>query len=134
MVVAGAFTLLGALANQDHVIGVAAGTSIDDTAQVTYQMGAVSATATSNASSSMVAEILDVVVTLQTPSVPVVAGATQRAMLFRVSNTGNGAETNRLQMTSALGGDDFDPTPAAPSIYFDTDASGDLSPGDAPYT
>jgi uncharacterized repeat protein (TIGR01451 family) len=134
LVVAGAFSLLGAWANQAHAVGVAAGTSIDNTAQVTYQVGAGSATATSNTSSVMVAEILDVVVTLQTPSVPVVAGATQRAMLFRVINTGNGAETFRLQMTSVLGGDDFDPTPAAPSIYFDTDASGDLSPGDAPYT
>jgi uncharacterized repeat protein (TIGR01451 family) len=120
--------------NNAHAVGVAAGTSIDNTAQVTYQVGAVNATATSNTSSVMVAEILDVVVTLQTPSVPVLAGATQRAMLFRVSNTGNGAETFRLQMTSVLGGDEFDPTAAAPSIYFDSDASGDLSPGDVPYT
>jgi uncharacterized repeat protein (TIGR01451 family) len=134
MVVAGAFALLGAWANKAHAVGVPAGTSIDNTAQVTYQVGAVNATATSNTSSVMVAEILDVVVTLQTPSVPVLAGATQRAMLFRVSNTGNGAETFRLQMTSVLGGDEFDPTAAAPSIYFDSDASGDLSPGDVPYT
>jgi uncharacterized repeat protein (TIGR01451 family) len=134
LVVAGAFALLGPWANKAHAVGVAAGTSIDNTAQVTYQVGAVSVTTTSNTSSVVVAEILDVVVTLQTPSIPVVAGATQRAMLFRVSNTGNGTETFRLQMTSVLGGDDFDPTPAAPSIYFDTDASGDLSPGDVPYT
>jgi uncharacterized repeat protein (TIGR01451 family) len=134
MVVAGAFSLLGSWANKAHATGVAAGTSIDNTAQVTYQVGSVNATATSNTSSVMVAEILDVVVTLQTPSVPVLAGATQRAMLFRVTNTGNGAETFQLEMTSVLGGDDFDPTAAAPSIYFDTDASGDLSPGDAPYT
>jgi hypothetical protein len=134
LVAAGAFSLLGAWANNAHAVGVAAGTSIDNTAQVTYQVGAVSVTATSNTSSVMVAEILDVVVTLQTASVPVLAGATQRAMLFRVTNTGNGAETFHLEMTSVLGGDDFDPTAAAPSIYFDTDASGDLSPGDAPYT
>ena len=70
---------------------------------------------------------------LQTPSVPVIAGATQQEMLFRVTNTGNGPETFRLQMTSVLGGDEFDPVAASPSIYFDTDASGDLSPGDTPY-
>jgi uncharacterized repeat protein (TIGR01451 family) len=35
--------------------------------------------------------------------------------------------------TSVLGGDEFDPTPASPSVYFDTDNSGDLSPGDTPY-
>ncbi|HEX6398259.1 MAG TPA: hypothetical protein VFZ95_12615, partial [Steroidobacteraceae bacterium] len=131
---AGAFSLLGTWANKAHAVGVPAGTSIDNTAQVTYQVGSVNATATSNTSSVMVAEILDVVVTLQTPSVPVLSGATQRAMLFRVSNTGNGPETFRLQMTSVLGGDEFDPTAAAPSIYFDSDASGDLSPGDVPYT
>jgi uncharacterized repeat protein (TIGR01451 family) len=36
-------------------------------------------------------------------------------------------------MNSVIAGDQFDPTPATPSIYFDTDASGDLSPGDTPY-
>jgi uncharacterized repeat protein (TIGR01451 family) len=131
--VAGVFAL-GSWANKAHAVGVAAGTSIDNTARVTYQVGSVNATATSNTSSVTVAEILDVVVTLQTPSVPVLAGATQRAMLFRVTNTGNGVETFRLQMTSVLGGDDFDPTAAAPSIYFDSDASGDLSSGDTAYT
>jgi uncharacterized repeat protein (TIGR01451 family) len=116
-----------------RAVGVAAGTSIDNTAQVSYTVGSVSATATSNTTTVIVAEILDVVVTLQTPSVPVVDGATQQEMLFRVTNTGNGPETFRLQMTSAIGGDEFDPTAAAPAIYFDTDASGDLSPGDVPY-
>jgi uncharacterized repeat protein (TIGR01451 family) len=36
-------------------------------------------------------------------------------------------------MSSVIAGDEFDPVAAAPSIYFDTDASGDLSPGDVPY-
>jgi uncharacterized repeat protein (TIGR01451 family) len=132
-VAVGVLSLMGIRAQEARAVGVAAGTSIDNTAQVTYTVGSVSATATSNTSSVTVAEILDVVVTLQTPSVPVIAGATQQEMLFRVTNTGNGPETFRLQMTSAIGGDDFDPIAAAPSIYFDTDASGDLSPGDTPY-
>src|SRR5262245_29508675 len=55
-------------------------------------------------------------------------------MLYRVTNTGNGPETFHLQMTSVIAGDEFDPTPAAPAIYFDTDGSGDLSSGDVPYT
>jgi uncharacterized repeat protein (TIGR01451 family) len=127
------FSLCGFWANPAHAVGVAAGTSIDNTAQVTYTVGSVSATATSNTTSVTVAEILDVVVTLQTPSVPVTAGATQQEMLYRVTNTGNGPETFHLQMTSTLGGDEFDPVAATPSIYFDTDASGDLSPGDTAY-
>lgn len=127
------FSLLGIWANQAHAVGVAAGTNIDNTAQVTYTVGSVSATATSNTTSVKVAEILDVVVTLQTPSVPVTAGAAKQGMLYRVTNTGNGPETFRLQMTSTLGGDEFDPVATTPPIYFDTDASGDLSPGDTPY-
>ena len=133
LVAVGVVSLFGIRAHQAGAVGVAAGTSIDNTAQVTYTVGSVSATATSNTASVTVAEILDVVVTLQTPSVPVIAGATQQEMLFRVTNTGNGPETFRLQMTSAIGGDEFDPVAASPSIYFDTDASGDLSPGDTPY-
>ncbi len=133
LVVAGLFSLCALWANPARAIGVPAGTSIDNTAQVTYTVGSVSATATSNTTSVTVAEILDVVVTLQTPSVPVLAGAVQQALLYRVSNTGNGPETFRLQMTSTLGGDEFDPVAATPSIYFDSDASGDLSPGDTPY-
>ncbi len=129
----GVVSLLGLWAPEARAVGVPAGTSIDNTAQVTYTVGSVSATATSNTATVTVAEILDVVVTLQTPSVPVIAGATQQELLYRVTNTGNGPETFRLQMTSVIAGDEFDPVAAAPSIYFDTDASGDLSPGDVPY-
>ena len=133
LVAAGLISLCGFGATPALAVGVAAGTSIDNTAQVTYTVGSVSATATSNTTSVTVAEILDVVVTLQTPSVPVIAGSTQQEMLYRVTNTGNGPETFHLQMTSTLGGDEFDPVAASPSIYFDTDGSGDLSSGDAPY-
>jgi len=119
--------------NDAHAVGVAAGTSIDNTAQVTYSIGATSTTATSNTVSVTVAEILNVVVTLQTPTVSVTGGATQQELVYRVTNTGNGPEAFSLVMTSVLGGDDFDPTAATPAIYFDTDASGDLSPGDTPY-
>jgi uncharacterized repeat protein (TIGR01451 family) len=133
LVAAGFYSLLGVGANQAQALGVAAGTNIDNTAQVTYSVGSVSATANSNTTSVKVAEILDVVVTLQTPSVPVTAGAIKQGMLYRVTNTGNGPETFRLQMTSTLGGDEFDPVAASPSIYFDSDASGDLSPGDTAY-
>lgn len=130
---AGALALALGLSNQALAVGVAAGTSIDNTAEVTYSIGATNATATSNTVSLTVAEILDVVVTLQTPSVGVTAGATQQELVYRVSNTGNGPETFRLVMNSVLGGDDFDPVAATPAIYFDTDSSGDLSPGDTPY-
>jgi uncharacterized repeat protein (TIGR01451 family) len=124
---------LGLAPNHAHAAGVPAGTVINNTAQVTFSVGTVTSTANSNPVSVTVAEILDVVVTLQTPTVSVSAGDTQQEVVYRVTNTGNGPETFRLVMTSVLTGDQFDPTAASPSIYFDTDASGDLSPGDSAY-
>jgi uncharacterized repeat protein (TIGR01451 family) len=116
-----------------HALGAPAGTVINNTAEVTYSVGTVSTTTTSNVVSVTVAEILDVMVTAQTPTVDVDAGETQREVLYRVTNTGNGTEAFLLTMTSVIAGDQFDPVPATPSIYFDTDGSGDLSPGDTAY-
>ena len=125
----------GLASNNAHAVGVPAGTDITNTAEVTYAIGATSLTATSNAVVVTVAEILDVVVTRQSPAnTPVAANATQQEVLFTVTNSGNGPEAFRLVMNSVIGGDDFDPAPATPSIYFDTDASGDLSPGDTAYS
>ncbi len=119
--------------NKAHAVGAPAGTVINNTAEVNYTVGTVTTTASSNLVSVTVAEILDVVVTAQTPTVAVTAGDTQQEVRYRVTNTGNGTETFRLVMNSVIAGDQFDPVAATPSIYFDTDASGDLSPGDTPY-
>lgn len=116
-----------------HALGTAAGTSIANMATVDYSIGGTPAQTTSNTSTVAVAEIVNVVIALQSPVVSVAAGASNEALLFLVTNTGNSAETFVLAGDSVLVGDDFDPTPAAPFIYFDTDSSGDLSPGDTPY-
>lgn len=122
------------IASQDaHAAGALAGTDIQNTAEVTYSVGGVSTTVTSNTVSVRVAEILDVVVTAQTPSVAVAGGDTGREIVYRVTNTGNGSETFHLVTVSIIGGDEFDPIAASPSIYFDTDGSGDLSAADAAY-
>lgn len=134
LAVVGAMALAFGIASPGaRAAGALAGTDIQNTAEVSYSVGGVTATATSNTVSVRVAEILDVVVTPQTPSVAVSAGDTARELLYRVTNTGNGPETFRLVTTSTLGGDEFDPTLATPSIYFDTDGSGDLSAADTPY-
>jgi uncharacterized repeat protein (TIGR01451 family) len=131
---ASAFVLaFGFGSNNAQAVGAPAGTVINNTAEVSYSVGSVNTTASSNLVSVTVAEILDVVVTAQTPTVAVNAGDTQQEVRYRVTNTGNGTETFRLVMNSVLTGDQFDPIPATPAIYFDTDASGDLSPGDTPY-
>jgi uncharacterized repeat protein (TIGR01451 family) len=114
-------------------VGTVAGTDIDNTAQVSYEVDGNPVSENSNTLTVTVAEILDVDVTLQSPQVLVSPGDSNQELLFTVTNVGNGSEAFALLINSALAGDDFDPTPATPSIYFDTDGSGDLSPGDTPY-
>lgn len=113
--------------------GTAAGTSIQNTAQVTYSIGGSQVTTPSNTNAITVAERLDVNVTLQSGPVSVQGGQVNRELVLRVTNTGNGDEAFALAMTSAIGGDNFDPTPATPAIFFDTDANGVLSAGDTAY-
>jgi uncharacterized repeat protein (TIGR01451 family) len=116
-----------------HAVGTAAGTNIANTATVDYSIGGTPATATSNTTTVAVAEIVDITVALQSATTSVSAGGSNEALLFLVANTGNSVETFALSGDSVLVGDDFDPVPAAPYIYFDSDGSGDLSPGDTPY-
>ncbi|MBT8138039.1 MAG: hypothetical protein KJO54_13575 [Gammaproteobacteria bacterium] len=117
-----------------NAVGTLAGTDIDNTAEVTYEVSGSGVTEVSNTLTVTVAEILDVDVTLQSPPSPVTPGDSAEELLFTVTNVGNGSEAFSLVLDSALAGDDFDPVPSAPSaIYFDTDGSGDLSAGDTPY-
>lgn len=118
-----------------HAAGTPAGTSIQNTAQVSYTLGSSTVTATSNTSSVTVAEILDAVLTIAAPTVQVSPGATNEELVFTLTNTGNGSEAFDLTALSAgVVGDDFDPTLAAPAIYFDTDNSGDFSAADVAYS
>jgi uncharacterized repeat protein (TIGR01451 family) len=114
-------------------VGTPAGTSIQNTAQVSYTLGGAPISVNSNPTALIVAEILNVNVAVQTPTVTVAPGATQRVVVMRVTNTGNGSETFVIAGNSVVAGDDYDPIPATPFIYFDTDNSGDLSPADVAY-
>ena len=127
---------LAALATgrQGFATGTAAGTAITNSARVSYTLGASVATANSNTTSTTVLQILDVVATVQTPSVAVAPGDAKKPLTFRITNTGNGPDTFLLTPLSTLPGDNFDPVLATPAnIYFDTDNSGDYSPGDTAY-
>ncbi len=127
------FTLLVAAANTVWAAGTPANTPINNTAQVSYTVSGTPVTVDSNTTTLNVAEILNVNVTVQTPSVSVASGATQRVVVVRVTNTGNGLETFQLTGNSTIAGDDFDPVLSAPGVYFDADGSGDLSPADVAY-
>jgi len=114
--------------------GTAVGTVIENTAVVNYDLAGTPLTIQSNTTTLSVAERINVTVTLQSPQVPVAPGDAGQALLFTVTNTGNGTETFSLAIDSLIAGDDFDPVPAVPAIYFDTDGSGDFNAGDQPYT
>jgi uncharacterized repeat protein (TIGR01451 family) len=115
--------------------GTSVGTVIENTATVEFVLAGTPVTLTSNTTTITVIERIDVVVTLQSPQVPVAANGTNHALLFTVTNTGNGTETFQLAIDSVIGGSDFDPAPSAPdSIFFDTDGSGDFNiANDQPY-
>ena len=123
-----------ALGNTATAAGTTAGSVIQNTATVAFDLGGTPLSLDSNTTTITVAERLDVDVTLQSPQLLVAASDAGRALLFTVTNTGNGSETFQLAIDSALSGDDFDPLPAVPAIYFDTDGSGDFNVGDVAYT
>jgi len=129
-----ASVLVFALAGETaQAAGVRAGETISNTAQVSYSVGATTATTSSNTVNVVVAEIINVDVTIQTASVLVAPGATQRVLRYRVENTGNGPETFRLVANSTISsGDNFDPVLASPAIYLDN-GDGVLGAGDTPY-
>lgn len=114
--------------------GTPAGTIIENTAVVEFDVNGSPESVSSNAVSIAVDERIDVVMTVQTSQVIAAAGDSAPPVLFTLTNTGNGSEAFRLAVDSALSGDDFDPVPATPSIWLDRDASGDLSGADEPYT
>lgn len=113
--------------------GTPAGTLIENTATVTFDLNGSQVSLQSNTTTVTVQERIDVNVTVQSGQVLVAANDANRVLLFRVTNTGNGDETFSLAIESVLGGDDFDPVPAVPAIYFDTNGSGDFNPGDLAY-
>ena len=114
-------------------VGTPVGTVIQNTATVDFDVSGTPITLQSNTTTITVVERIDVVVTRQSPQVQVAPLDTGRAILFTVTDTGNGDEAFALAIDNALGGDDFDPTPSVPSIYFDTDNSGDFNAGDVAY-
>jgi len=122
-----------ACSNAAWATGTAAGTVIDNMVTVNFDLSGVNTTQDSNTVTLTVLERLDVVVTLQSPQIVVAPGETNRSLLFTVTNTGNGNDELELFIDSTLTGDDFDPLPASPAIYFDTDASGDFTVGDLAY-
>ncbi len=115
-------------------MGTAVGTVIENTANISYDLAGTPLTLQSNTTTIVVAERINVTTTLLSPQTLVSANDTDQALLFTVTNTGNGSEAFELAIDSNIAGSDFNPTPAVPAIYFDTDGSGDFNAGDVAYT
>lgn len=124
---------LGLLPSLSQAAGTAAGTAIQNTAQVSYDIAGTPVTTASNAATLTVAEIIAVNITTLTGSMSVAPGATNQVLQFRLTNTGNGPERFHLTPNSTLVGDNFDPVLASSPVYFDTDGTPGLSPGDILY-
>ena len=114
-------------------IGTAVGTQIEAAATANFNIAGTQLTAQSNTVSFVVAERVNVTATLQSAQILVSANDVNQALLYTVTNIGNGTESFALTVDSNLGGDDFDPIPAVPAIYFDSDSSGDFNAGDQAY-
>lgn len=103
--------------------GVLAGTEISNFATLQYEINGVPYTADSNTIADKVDQIIDVdVVWNDTSPIIVASGETERALRFKVTNTGNGDDTFNLTYNIADPSSDFIVT--NPKIYIDTNNNG----------
>ena len=122
-------------ASTAEAAGTTAGTTISNSATASYtDTGGNPRSANSNQVDIIVDELLDVTVAKADPGPVVVApGSNNQVLSFTVTNTGNGSEAFDLTPTTAIGGDQFDPTTT--SIVIDTNNNGVYDPGvDTVYT
>jgi uncharacterized repeat protein (TIGR01451 family) len=105
--------------------GTAAGTSIGNTATMTYSVnGAPGPALVAVAPRIVVARIINQTVSWQdSTAVPASSPDAGKVLSFLVSNTGNGTETFRLARDNAVTGDQFDPaSPAGSAIWLESGA------------
>jgi uncharacterized repeat protein (TIGR01451 family) len=114
--------------------GVAAGTIIQNTANVEYTTpSGATVSDTSNTATLRVDEVLDVTVSRSGANdITVSPNSTGQALAFTVTNNGNGQEAFRLSTNLLVSGDQFDPSNGRLAI--DTNGNGQYDPSiDQPY-
>ena len=99
--------------------GVPAGTVISNAVTLNYSVGGVGSVVASNTASFVVAEIINLTLTVQ-DAAPVAVNApdASRAVTVLLTNTGNGSEAFSLSRNNALPGDQFDPVNALAGAIF----------------
>jgi uncharacterized repeat protein (TIGR01451 family) len=106
--------------------GVAAGSSIENTATATYSVGATTGSVDSNTVSILVDELLDVTVT-SLDGTNVTLDSSGAVLSFEIGNTGNGPEAFELTIDPARSGDDFDP--AVVQVAYDSNGNDSYDAG-----
>jgi uncharacterized repeat protein (TIGR01451 family) len=106
--------------------GVAAGSSIENTATATYSVGPTTESVDSNTVSILVDELLDVTVS-SLDAGNVTLDSSGAVLSFEIGNTGNGPEAFELTIDPALGGDDFNP--AVVQVAFDSNGNATYDAG-----
>lgn len=110
-----------------HAHGTPAGTDIVNVAQLRWLDGSQERTIQSNAASLKVDERIDVAISwLDSGSVPVAPGDSNRVLTFRVVNAGNAPEAFALTALGTIGGDQWDP--AIAGIAIDSNGNGLFDP------
>ncbi|MDW3095748.1 MAG: hypothetical protein R8G33_08760 [Gammaproteobacteria bacterium] len=122
------------LCNVVKAVGVAAGTSVSNTATVSFNIGGTPGTAF-DTDVFQVQELINVGITWQDAANIIVApGSTQQVLTFLLTNTGNGIESFSLLIdNAAVTTDDFNPVNG--NIHIDGNANGifDGAPTDPVY-
>lgn len=123
--------LAGALVGaQAFAAGTPAGTTINNTATANYSLGGTPAAPVSASVAITVDELIAVRVTAPATPTGVASPDSNRALVFLVTNVGNGQESFNLTPGYNIAGDNFDPTPgAAGTLFVDVNADGAYTAG-----
>ena len=96
-----------------------AGTVISNAVTLNYSVGGVGAVTTSNTASFVVAELINLTLTVQDAApVSVNSPDASRPITVLLTNTGNGSEVFSLSRNNAMPGDQFDPVNALAGAIF----------------
>ncbi len=121
LLAAGAATAAIVGAPSAYAAGTLAGTLIQNTANATYSSGQGTSTIQSNTVTVKVDQVIGVAVTALT-SAPVSAGSAPATLIYRVTNTGNGADTFDLSGVANVSGNTFNPV--LQTVAIDTNGNG----------
>ncbi len=126
--------LLAFAATQSYAVGTSAGTVISNSATVNYDVGASSLTAISTPATVTVQELINATLESKDASKEkkIAPNQNNAALIFELTNTGNGNEAFILTQQNISSGDQFDTT--LDNIYID-DGDGNFNPlSDVIYT